>query len=83
MERARGLPGTMRPSDPWGCWGLEPRQHPWVAEITDTACGFLGNMTDRRCTSCIRQREERPWDQLDAAYRLRGLAVTENGLEKT
>ena len=31
-----------------------PRQHPWIAEMHDMPCGYLGKDKDDRCRGCHR-----------------------------
>lgn len=59
------------------CNRADPQPHPW-RPIANTACGYDGRMTDKRCNGCCRQRPESALEQLQAMDKRH----TENGLRK-
>lgn len=66
---------------PWGCHSYQPIQHPWIAAITDCACGYDWRLKDPRCLHCRRSRIQSPREQLDELQLLGDVAKQQNDIE--
>ena len=58
LEDAREHPAM------YDCHRSTALAHPFIAEITDVACGYDDRLTDERCGGCYRQSRVSALDQL-------------------
>jgi hypothetical protein len=61
-----------------GCNTATAEPHPWIAAITDRACGYDERLIDPDCHGCHRSRAESPLEQLHTT----DPRHTENGLRR-